>query len=274
VRNVKGPHNYEALRTIVIDILLQRESIAYGPRDYPKLVDGVAEVLVRRGAEYTDDVYTGPGLRMDSRDVELVRDIFWDLFRQGIVILGRDDMNENWPNFRLSHHAQATLAQKHKFSFHNANSYLKLVRQEAPDILQETEVYLAEAISTYYADCLLACTVMIGVAAEIEFLRLLDAGVANSAYSSLFTPAAAERQLRQKIIKFQAIIPLLPSAMLKAVGEDVATQINSIQSVLRIARNKAGHALSNRTPSREEVYILMQLFVHFVGHVERLRKQF
>jgi hypothetical protein len=114
---------------------------------------------------------------------------------------------------------------------------------------------------------------MIGVAAEIEFLRLLDAGAANTTHSSLFAPAVAERQLRQKIIKFQAIIPLLPPTMLKQVGEDVATQINSIQSVLRIARNKAGHALSNRTPSREEVYILLQLFVHFVGHVERFRKQ-
>lgn len=273
MRKIKGPHTYEELRTVVVDILLG-EPIAYGPRDYHKLVDGVAEVLVRRGAESTDDPYTGSGLRMDDRDVELVRDIFWDLFRQGIVILGRDNMNENWPNFRLSHHARETLLQKHKFSFHNANSYLKLVRGEAPDISQETETYLAEAISTYYADCLLACTVMIGVAAEIEFLRLLDAGASNASYSSLFAAAVAERQLRPKIMKFQAIIPSLPSAMLKAAGEDVATNINSIQSVLRIARNNAGHALSNRTPSREQVYVLLQLFVHFVGYVERLRKQF
>lgn len=272
MRKINGPHNYEELRTVVIDILLG-EPIAYGPKDYQKLVDGVGEVLVRRGANYTEDPNYGPGLRMDPRDVELVRDVFWDLFRQGIVILGRDDMNENWPNFRLSHHARETLAQKRKFSFHNATSYLKLVRQEAPDICQETEVYLVEAISTYYADCLLACTVMIGVAAEIEFLRLLDAGASNTVHSSLFAQAIAERQLRQKIIKFQAIIPSLPSAMLKTAGEDVATQINSIQSVLRIARNRAGHALSHRTPSREEVYVLLQLFVHFVGHVERLRKQ-
>ena len=56
-----------------------------------------------------------------------------------------------------------------------------------------------------------------------------------------------ERQLRGKIVKFRAIIPSLPAPLLKAAGEDVATQISSIQSVLGVARNKAGHALANKT---------------------------
>jgi hypothetical protein len=113
---------------------------------------------------------------------------------------------------------------------------------------------------------------MLGVAAEIEFLRLIDTGAANVTHRSLFLPASKERQLRQKIQKFQAALPSLPKMLLSQAGEDLDTHINTIQSVLRIARNKAGHALANRTVSREQMYVNLQMFVSFVGHVERLRK--
>ena len=67
--------------------------------------------------------YSGD-IRMDDRDVELVRDIFWDLFRQGLVTIGRDAVNDAWPNFRLSHHADQTLRKASPYRFHNAASYL------------------------------------------------------------------------------------------------------------------------------------------------------
>jgi hypothetical protein len=272
MRKINGPHSYEELRGVVIDILLGKETITYGVGNYRNLVDGVAEVLVRRGASYTDHLHYSGGLRMEDREVELVRDIFWDLFRQCIVILGRNDMNDGWPNFRLSHNATQTLLKSSPYRFHDDTSYLTLVRTEAPDVSQDAQEYLHEAIATYYTDCLLASSIMLGVAAEIEFLRLISAGIANPTHAVLFQPADAERQLRQKILKFQAVLPSLPKALLLAAGEDLDMHINAIQSVLRVARNKAGHALAKRTVSREQMYVYLQLFVPFVGHVERLRK--
>jgi hypothetical protein len=44
-----------------------------------------------------------------------------------------------------------------------------------------------------------------------------------------------------------------------------------IQSVLRIARNDAGHPTS-ANPQREQVYVYMQLFVPFARQLMRLRK--
>jgi hypothetical protein len=169
MRKIKGPHSYEELRAIVIDILLGNEKIRNGAGNYRYLSDGVGEVLLRRGAPYTDMQQYSGDIRMDERDVELVRDVFWDLFRQGLITIGRDDMNDGWPNFRLSHNAAQTLLRTSPYRFHNAASYLTLVKAEAPEISADTEEYLNQAVATYYTDCLLSSCVMLGVAAEIEF---------------------------------------------------------------------------------------------------------
>ena len=112
---------------------------------------------------------------------------------------------------------------------------------------------------------------MLGVAAEVEFSRLIDAGLARAAHAALFQSASRETLLRHKIIKFQAALPSLPRPSLLKAGEDLEMHINGIQSVLRVARNKAGPALAKRTPIREQVYFYLQMFVPFAGHLSRLR---
>jgi hypothetical protein len=63
----------------------------------------------------------------------------------------------------------------------------------------------------------------------------------------------------------------MPKSIRDAAGEDPDTHMNGIQSVLRIARNEAGHALSSKPPLREQVYIYLQMFVPFLGYVTRFR---
>jgi len=209
-------------------------------------------------------------VRLRPRDAELVRDIFWDLFRQGFITLGKNDNNENWPWFRLSHAANMLEAQS-PYRFHDSGSYLTLVRQEAPDISSEAVIYLDEAIATFYSDCRLASCVILGVAAEIEFLRLIDVGVASPTYGAYFAKADKERAIRQKIAKFQAGLGALPKNLLDQAGEDLETHLTTIQSVLRVARNEAGHALASAPPSREQVYVYLQLFIPYAGQIGRLR---
>ena len=264
-------HTYEEIRNVVIDVLLD-ERPSRQMDVYSDLVGAVTGMLIKRGAPTKTNLMTGSaGNLMNDHDTEFVRDVFWDLFRQGIVILGRNDMNQIWPSFRLSHNARETLAKMSPYRFHDANSYLKLVKAEAPDLSAVTEEYLAEAIATYYVDRLLSACVMLGIAAEVEFVKLIETAVANPSYAPIFQAVEKERQLRQKIVRFQAALPSLPKAVLLKAGEDLDMQINSIQSVLRVARNKAGHALAGRTPIREQVYVYLQMFVPFVGHVARLR---
>lgn len=265
-------HAYEELRGIVVDILLNRERVKYEATHYDHLLAGVAEVLARRGSTGQQQPLCGSPdeVRLHSHDVELVRDIFWDLFRQGVITLGKDGTNSMWPHFRLSRFGERTLNTQSPYRFHDTDSFIRIVRHEVPDISPEAVAYLDEAVAAFYAECLLACCVMIGVAAELEFLRLVDVACKSTTHGSVFAPVQKQRLLHQKITKFEdSLKPLLRTLPREAV-EDLDANFRMIQSVLRIARNEAGHAKVTKL-EREQVYVYLQLFVPFAHQLMRLR---
>jgi hypothetical protein len=150
------------------------------------------------------------------------------------------------------------------------DSFLALVKNGVPDISAEALTYLDEAVAAFYADCLLASCVMLGVAAEAEFLRLTDIAAKSTVHGATFAPVQNQRTIRQRITKFHdRLQPLLKSLSQEAV-EDLETNFLMIQSVLRIARNEAGHPTAVKV-RREQVYVYLQLFVPFARQLMRLR---
>lgn len=267
-------HSYEEIRETVVDVILGKESVAYPVNQFANLTTGVAEVFGRRKPRQQQTYFVGGAQdRLHPNDAELVRDVFWDLFRQGFITLGLNDSNANWPFFRVSHFGQQTLQDHRPYRFHDTASYLAIVRQEIPDISAEAVAYLDEAVSAFYAGCLLASCVMLGVAAEAEFLRLVDVAAApNAPHTQAFTPVLKEKVVRPKITRFlSALKPILSNLQPKKDFEDAETNFTLIQSVLRIARNEAGHPTGTEVPERAQVYIFLQLFVPFARQLMRLR---
>jgi hypothetical protein len=252
---------------------LKRVKVAYEPQQWVSLQSGVAEVFARREAIPAQQQQPIRQHHLNPYDAELVRDVFWDLFRQGFITLGLDDSNPQWPFFRLSHFGEKTLATQSPYRFHDTSSFLGLVKNEVSDISPEALVYLDEAVSAFYAGCLLASCVMLGVAAEAEFLRLAETAAQHPTYAPKFSAVSQKNLIRQKITKFQDCLkPLIPALPHEAT-EDLETNFLAIQSVLRIARNDAGHP-TGATPQREQVYIYLQLFVPFARQLMRLRRAF
>jgi hypothetical protein len=272
-RNMPTAHSYEEIREVVIDILLERERVLHKPTQFVALVSSVEEVFGRRDGSVTSGAYFGSGAgHSNPQDAELVRDVFWDLFRQGYITLGLNNSNPNWPFFRLSHFGSRTLATQGPNRFHDATSFLALVRGEVPDIGDDAIRYLDEAVASFYAGCLLSACVMLGVAAEAEFVRLLDVAGQSATYPGAFTPAARPGFIRTRITKFQtALKPIQSQLVPRADFEDVETNLSLIQSVLRIARNEAGHPSAQPAPGREQVYVYLQLFVPFARQLMKLR---
>ena len=263
-------HTYEEIREVIVDIVLKRESVAFDPSQFGHLTTGVAEVFARRTAQPGQPHDRHQQHRLHPYDGELVRDVFWDLFRQGFITLGMNDSNPMWPFFRLSHFGEQTLQNQSPYRFHDTSSFVSMVKKEVPDISPESVAYLDEAVAAFYAGCLLASCVMLGVAAEAEFLRLVDVAASSGAHGSTFSPIQKLTFIRQKITKFQnALKPLLPNFP-KDVTEDLDTNLTAIQSVLRIARNDAGHPTAAKV-EREQVYVFLQLFVPYGRQLMRLR---
>jgi hypothetical protein len=156
------------------------------------------------------------------------------------------------------------------YRFHDTGTFLAMVRKEIPEISAEAVAYLDEAVAAFFADCLLATCVMLGVAAEAEFLRLIDVATTSSTHGAAFASVPKERFTRQKITKFQKCLTPIIGTLPNEATEDLEIHFTMIQSVLRIARNDAGHPTA-KVPGREQVYILLQLFIPFARQLLRLR---
>lgn len=265
-------HTYEEVRDAVADILLNRENTGVPPRQFDDLVSKVTFLFGRRSAipGRTFDPAIPP--RLHPYDAEFVRDAFWDFFRHGFITLGIDSShNAGWPWFRLSRFGASALQTQSPYRFHDTTSFLSIVKVEVPDISPDAVAYLDEAVAAFYADCLLASCVMLGVAAEAEFLRLTDVACANATHGPTFAPVQAKKFIREKITKFRDVLrPMLPS-LLRTATEDLEINLDAIQSVLRIARNDAGHPSGAKPPQREQVYIMLQMFIPFARQLMRLR---
>jgi hypothetical protein len=262
------PESYEELRNIVVEFILKPPKPGEQARQWNDLVRGVTSTLAQRSGT-PHDPSIGRGVTLPNDDAELVREIFWDLFRQGYITLGADQHNATWPWFKVSRFGQTALASHEPYRFHDTNSFTNLVKHTVPDISPEAEIYAEEAVAAFYAGCLLASCVMIGGAAEAEFLRLLDVA-SKGPYTSTFASVSKQQFIGSKITKFQKALTSILGHLSKGAVEDIDTHFTMIQSILRIARNDAGHPTGSK-PSREQVYVFLQLFVPFARQLMKLR---
>src|SRR6266446_2283541 len=179
-------HSYEEIRGIAADVLMARESGQFN--DF--LEDIGRTLLQKHGAwplppQLTGVGYPGVGALLHPEDTPLVLEVFWDLFRQGAITLGRDANQPGWPGYRLTRFGHQ-IAQHTPFRFHDTTAYVTLVKSYVPDVSLEAVAYLEEAVAAFYADCLLSSSVMLGVAAEAEFLRLVDVASRSANYGAKF----------------------------------------------------------------------------------------
>lgn len=76
--------------------------------------------------------------------------------------------------------------------------------------------------------------------------------------------------ISEKIKHFLDVIIDIRKSLDKKATEGLDENFIAIQTVLRIARNEAGHP-SPSNPSRENVYVYLQLFVPFARQLFRLK---
>lgn len=261
-------HSYEEIRNVAIDILGGREKTAYGADQFQHLLLGVAEVLDRRESQTTRDRHFQA--QLSANDRQLVGEVFWDLFRQGVITLGFNDSNREFPFFRISHFGRRILENENTYFFHDLTSYTTLIQTNVPNVNEVTLLYLQEAMQSFKSGCMLAAAVMLGVASEHSFLLLLEGAESNSVYGSQFTSAAKERTILQKFRKFHTalekhVLPHLPAEIKEGLDIDFA----GILSVIRNFRNDSGHP-SGKTLGREQTYVLLQMFVPYCKKVYQL----
>jgi hypothetical protein len=265
-------HNYEELRDVVIYILLNAHS--NGVDKFDKLLEQTALALYKQEEVSKSRQYFshGAAAQLHPSDSELVLEIVWDLFRQGILTLGLNAANPGWPWLRLSRFGENIL-QHSPYRFHDAAGFMKRLRSEVTDISPDAVVYLEEAVAAFYTDCLLSACVMLSIAAESEFLRLLDVAKNSGLYGKYFSRIGDGLNIRTKMSKFQEAMKPALSFLSKSVTEELENNFNIIQSVLGVARDESGRPPGANAPSRDQMYVYLQLFIPFAKQLMRLRRE-
>ncbi|HYC99570.1 hypothetical protein [Brevundimonas sp.] len=266
-------HSYEEVRDAVVSVLLRPDGHDY-PSQFLSLVAAVGmwfHAQAPRPQSGGITIYT-PGDDLHPADAESVREVFWDLFRQGHITLGLNNSNPAYPFFRLSRFGRESLGTSAQNRFHDTASYIHLVQSRAPDLSPEAATYLEEAVAAFYAGCYLSACVMIGVAAESEFLRLTAEAAGSTRYPGTFAAPAKETFLKTKIDKFQrALEPIRSNLEPRKKFENLDANLAAIQAILRVARNDAGHPTGAAAPDRDQVYVFLHLFPAFAEQVHNLR---
>ncbi|HYX72404.1 MAG TPA: hypothetical protein VE732_06510 [Nitrososphaera sp.] len=248
-------HSYEELRKVALDLLGGRVPGFSIPSQYDALKGGVSDVIETRARGIR--VSNSP---LSPHDRDLFLELFWDLFRQGIITLGLDDYNREFPWFKVTSFGKRLLAGSDPYFFHDLSSYEKVIKDAVPNIDDITLTYLKEAMQAFMSGCLLSSSVMLGVATEHTFLNLLDIAIANPTHGSLFSSVAKERSILPKLNKFKKILDANMSILPSNIKEDLDTNFSGIISMIRNFRNESGHP-SGKIISREQTYVLLHLFI-------------
>ena len=236
-------HSYEEIRAVTLDILAKSEipkSIPRFPNQYEELRLCIGEILVKReGGIYPG--WRGHPLEPSNEDSEIFLEVFWDMFRDGIITLGKDDANREFPFFRLTKIGKSIAENNSTYFFHDTSSYERAIRSKIPHINEITIIYLKEAMQAFRARCVLSSTVMLGVATEHTFLLLLEKIEKNALYKDTYKSVFEQKTILQKINKFKNIIDQNVKTLPANIKEDLDTNFSGILSIIRNYRNQSGH---------------------------------
>lgn len=270
-------HSFEEIRSAALDLLAGRERTSYELTQYQYLQTAVAEVFARREGQPQDRGYHGQGVfgpaTLSSNDPELFLEVFWALFREGVITLGLNDSNREFPFFRVTAFGKRIAAHQQAYFFHDVSSYESLVRSEVPAIDEVTVLYLKEAMQSFRTGCVLASTVMLGVATEHTFLLLVERLEQNTAHAAKFASVGQQRTILHKVNKFKNILDQEMGTLPSEIKEDLDTRFAGILSIIRTFRNQAGHP-TGKIIDREQAYVLLQLFIPYCKKMYQLMSHY
>ncbi len=195
-----------------------------------------------------------------AEDKERLREVFWALLVEGVIILGMNDANAEWPWFRVTEYGQRVLDAGEVIP-HDPDGYLERVRTDCAPFDSVAEIYLAESLQCFLRGTYVASAVMLGVAAEKLFLNLLDAFTSSLPTSAAekLRRATAKRPLLRQWEEFIKRLNAQRGDLPDPLTDDLDTILNGIFGLLRTTRNESGHPTGRRL-DRETTYALLQLF--------------
>lgn len=271
---------YEKIRSLLIEYLAKKKD-----GNFQEAVSGVVE-LAKEHNLYTGSSKSGShriGVNydlggQDAHNVpEEVRQLFWQLLIQGILVFGSDDLNPTWPWYRVTKYGEDVLSKQGAQPY-DPDGFLKefaTVNPAADNIVVD---YLEEAVHTFNTGCYKAAAVMLGCASEqlvLVFHETFENAIPDPTKKEAFrksygwTISSKFESLRAGL-DVMITSKTLPKELCGVVHNDLV----GCFELIRRCRNSAGHPELSSDIRREAVYLSLTVFREYARQVLKLVAHF
>jgi hypothetical protein len=167
--------DYEELRPLVLEALRQLSGTENLQLIY---IINKTENAARSKGFYANDSpwYRGSSAEphyMPDEAREKVRQIIWEFILQGILAIGLNETNPNFPFVSITEYGKEVLKSGQTLPY-DPDGYLKKLKTEIPNLDPLIEMYLSESLQAYLKGLIFSSAVMLGVASEEAFLKLFE----------------------------------------------------------------------------------------------------
>jgi len=211
----------------------------------------VAEEAARRG------LLPAGSRALPHSEWSTYRDILWELMVSGVVALGADSSNRDWPWLGVTGYGQQVLASEGPVP-HDPDGFLASVASKHPlDAIEKR--FLGQAVNAFRLDLPDASLVMLGVCSEHLLFKLADAVVAKDPSRKSKVDREARSALRLRDYLFR-LLESDPALVPPGLGEQLSTTGDTVGELLRIARNESGHPVLARHVDRGDCFMFLVIY--------------
>lgn len=232
---------------------------------WASLYDAVARLAVK-------DSLAPSGFHLQSgsdADRGTVTEVTWELMVEGVVC--PTDPSSNYVFIGLTEYGRRMVGHSEPTP-HDPDGYLAALRVRVPTIDAVTLVYVEEAVASHRARNYIAATVMAGVAVENALVRLADAMLVwlrPTEAANLKKIMDGQRQAAHLFEDIRKRLDTRKGSLPAEIGAHYEVSVLGIGTVLRIARNSAGHPTGVRFDRDDSAQFLM-MHPRYLEHSAKL----
>jgi hypothetical protein len=209
----------------------------------------------------------------EGRFLDAVHSLLWQLVAEGVIHPGNRSLN--FPHFTLTEYGRRVIADDNAHP-HDVGRFLDQIRS-GQQIDSTVEAYLVESLHSFRQNRLVACAILLGVAAERAFLLIADAlleALKDPNEQAAFRKLLDRQPMKPKLDRVHAKLMELDGQKkhLPDFPESTPLMITAIYDLIRQQRNDLGHPRDIPPKvEREQLEASLLLFSKFYRNAEQLR---
>ncbi|WDQ34953.1 hypothetical protein PTQ21_12210 [Paenibacillus marchantiae] len=242
---------------------------------YVRVCSDVAQLAVSKGLILNignnNSGHFGREYVLDGNDEDRVREIIWNLIVEGVLMIGINASNSEWPWLKLTDYGHSVVDSEMPMP-HDPSGYLSSIKQDIPEIDELIITYMTECLKAYRINLLLSSTIMLGCASEKALLLLIDSFINSfhdEAKRKQIYDKFANRMIKRQFDELTRSLTTIQSSIPKDISDGLNNVLLGVFEMIRNYRNDAGHP-TGVTISKEQVYANIQVFIPYLKKIYQL----